>query len=453
MVRLLPDFRSVIDGTAPDRDRSIDVARLSALLVVMFGHCTMLLATITADGVQIGNTLGAVPSLQPATWVLQVMPLFFFAGAAAGVYSWQDGTPWGTWLFTRAQRLCRPALWYLGAWTVALIGVRLTLGAESAAALGNEAVALLWFLGTYLIVLAFVPVLARLRSGRSAALVVAALMAVAGLGDWVRISTHTLAAGAANLVVVWLIPMVIGAAYAHHFVAPRTALLVAAGTLAVQVLVAKYGPYDVSLVVTGTERMSNVTPPTLLLALQCIWMSSLFIACAAAVRRWAQRPRVWYLIVVGNSGAMTLYLWHIAAIALATFSLHAVGLDAYDPAAPDFWRNIAIRGLVFAVVMTIMFLALSPLEHNPLRWWDARVRATGLPSTAAGALVCGAGAALLLMAKYGLGTSTGWVLLALFAVTLVAARISAGRPSAPVAASVRTDKDRVHRATLDESRP
>ena len=302
MARLLPDFRTVIDRTAPDRDRSIDVARLGALLVVMFGHCALLLATITADGVQIGNTLGAVPSLEPATWVLQVMPLFFFAGAAAGVHSWRDGTPWGTWLFTRAQRLCRPALWYLGAWTVALIAVRFTMGAESAAALGNEAVALLWFLGTYLIVLAFVPAMARLRSARSAALVIAGLLAVAALGDWARISTHTLAAGAGNLIVVWLIPMVIGAVYAHRFVAAGTALIVAAGTLALQVLAVELGPYDVSLVVTGAERMSNVTPPTLLLALQCIWMPSLFIACAGAVRRWAQRPRVWYLIVVGNSG-------------------------------------------------------------------------------------------------------------------------------------------------------
>ncbi|MCX8557284.1 acyltransferase [Mycolicibacterium mucogenicum] len=430
MPRLLPEFRAVIDGTAPDRDRSIDVARLGALLVVMFGHCALLLATITADGVQIGNTLGAVPRLQPATWVLQVMPLFFFAGAAAGVHSWRDGTPWGTWLFTRAQRLCRPALWYLAAWTVALIAVRFTMGAESAAALGNEAVALLWFLGTYLIVLAFVPALARLRSARSATLVIAALLVVTALGDWARISTHTLAAGAANLVVVWLIPMVIGAVYAHRFVTSGRALIVAAGALAVQVLVARFGPYDVSLVVTGTERMSNVTPPTLLLALQCIWMSSLFIACAGAVRRWAQRPRVWYLIVVGNSGAMTLYLWHIAAIAIATFSLHAVGLDAYDPAAPHFWRNIAIRALVFAVVMTVMFLLLSPLEHNPLWWWDARVRATGRAATLAGALICAAGAALLLMAKYGLGTTSGWLLLALFTVTVVAARISAGRPPA-----------------------
>ena len=105
-------------------------------------------------------------------------------------------------------------------------------------------------------------------------------------------------------------------------------------------------------------------------------------------------------------------------------------MDAYGPADPQFWRNIAIRALVFAVVMTVMFLLLSPLEHNPLWWWDARVRATGRAATLAGALICAAGAALLLMAKYGLGTTSGWLLLALFTVTVVAARISAGRPPA-----------------------
>jgi hypothetical protein len=429
MPRLLPALSTVIDGTAPDRDRSIDVARLSALLVVMFGHCAMLLATIDADGVHIGNTLGAIPRLAPVTWVLQVMPLFFFAGAAAGIFSWRAGMSWGNWLFTRSQRLCRPAFWYLGAWTVALIAVRLVMGAESAAALGNESVALLWFLGTYLVVLAFVPALARLRSGRSAALVVAVLIAVAAIGDVARIATHNAAAGAANLLVAWLIPMVIGAAYARRLVTVRAALTVAAVALAAQVALAVFGPYDVSLVVTGAERMSNVTPPTLLLALQCIWMPAVFIAAAGTVRRWVQYPWVWYLVAVGNGGAMTLYLWHIAAIAIATFSLHAAHLDAYDPSAPYFWRNLAIRALVFAVVMAVMFVLLSPLEHRRLPWWDDRMSAVGAWSTAAGVLVCAAGVALLLMAKNGLGTDSGWSLLALFVAALLGARISAGRSS------------------------
>ena len=78
--------------------------------------------------------------------------------------------------------------------------------------------------------------------------------------------------------------------------------------------------------------MSNVTPPTILLALHCLWMSCAFVAAAGPIQRWAQRPRVWQVVAVGNGGAMTLYLWHIPAIAVATFALHAVGLDAYDVA-------------------------------------------------------------------------------------------------------------------------
>src|SRR5262245_16872692 len=110
-----------MSSAKPDRDRAVDVARLGALLVVMLGPCALLLATIDASGLRIGNLLGELPVLTPITWVAQVMPLFFLAGGAAGTYAWRRGTPWGTWLLTRAQRLCRPVFWYLAFWTVGLV--------------------------------------------------------------------------------------------------------------------------------------------------------------------------------------------------------------------------------------------------------------------------------------------------------------------------------------------
>jgi hypothetical protein len=172
--------------------------------------------------------------------------------------------------------------------------------------------------------------------------------------------------------------------------------------------------------------MSNVTPPTLLLALHCTWMSCAFVAFAGQVRRWAQRPRVWRVVAVGNGGAMTLYLWHIPAIAVATFTLHAVGLDAYDVDAPEFWALLALRAAVFAVVMLTTFLLLSPLEHRRLPWWDNRVRATGVGSTAAGALICVAGVVLVLLAKNGLAGAAGYTLFGCFLAAALAARASAG---------------------------
>ncbi|MDT7796131.1 MAG: hypothetical protein QOD59_5572 [Mycobacterium sp.] len=420
----MSDAGEVAAQTPPGRDRAVDVARLAALVVVMFGHCALLLATIDASGLRIGNLLGELPAIAPITWVVQVMPLFFLAGGAAGAYGWRGGTPWGTWLFTRTQRLCRPVFWYLAAWTVGLLVARMTLGAASAAGLGRECVALLWFLGVYLVVLAFVPALTRLSTGRAVAVVVASLLAAAAVVDGIRIAADTNTAGLANYVIVWLIPIVIGVAYARRLIGPRAAIAIAASALTAQIVLAIAGPYDVSLVVTGTERMSNVSPPTLLLALHCIWMSFAFVAAAGAIRRWAARPRVWHVVAVGNGGAMTLYLWHIPAIAVATFSLHAIGLDAYDVDAPWFWGILALRALVFAVVMAIAFRLLAPLEHRPLPWWDTPIRAEGARSTAAGALVCVAGVALLLLAKDGLSGYTGWTALGCFLAAAAAARLS-----------------------------
>jgi hypothetical protein len=177
--------------------------------------------------------------------------------------------------------------------------------------------------------------------------------------------------------------------------------------------------------VTGTEQVSNVSPPTLLLALHCTWVSCVFVAAAGAIRRWAERPRVWRVVAVGNGGAMTLYLWHIPAIAITMFSLHALGLDAYDVHAPGFLGLLALRALVFTIVIAVLFRLLSPLEHSPLPWWDGPVGAIGMRSTIAGALIGVAGMAVVLLAKNGLGEIAGWVSLAGFLAATALARVSA----------------------------
>ncbi len=414
--------------TPATRDRAVDVARIAALVVVMFGHCAMLLAALDSGGLHIGNLLGQLPALQPITWVLQVMPLFFLAGGAAAAYSWKDGSAWGSWLFTRAQRLCRPVFWYLAVWSAGLLGAGLILGPDAAAALGRESVALLWFLGVYLMVLAFVPALTRMRSGVAVGAVLALLLAESAAFDAFRMALGTPAGGAPNFLIVWLVPVVIGVAYARTLISRIGALVTAATAFTAQVLLVTVGPYEVSLVTTGNAAdFSNVGPPTLVLALHCVWMSMLFVAFAGAIQRWAQRPRVWYAVAVGNSGAMTLYLWHIPAIAVAAFGLHAFGLHAYDVHAPGFWAILALRAAVFTAVMLACFRLLSPLEHRALPWWDDRVRTSGARATLMGALVVAAGITTLLLAKNGLGDATGALLLGIFAALAAGARALATR--------------------------
>ncbi|ANI40033.1 acyltransferase family protein [Mycolicibacterium vaccae] len=414
--------------TPTSRDRAVDVARLGSLLMVMFGHSVLLLATIDASGVRIGNLIGAVPAVAPLTWIAQVMPLFFLAGGAAAVYGHQAGTRWGTWVFTRAQRLYRPVFWYLAAWSAGLLVARLVFGARSAAGLGAESVALLWFLGVYLVALAFVPALIRLRTGGAVAMLVAALTGAAAAVDAVRWATGAPEAGLLNFLFVWLIPVAIGVGYARGRVSVRTAFVAGVAAFAGQLALVTFGPYEVSLVVTGAEKVSNVSPPTVVLALQCIWMSCAFVCVAGALGRWACRPRVWRVVKAGNAGAMTLYLWHIVAIAIAAFALNAVELDAYDPAAPGFWGRLALRAAVSAVVMLVLFRLLTPLERRPLPWWDRPVRGTGARTTAAGALICASAVTLVVTAKFGLGQVPGWTALAVFLTLAAAARLCTAVP-------------------------
>jgi hypothetical protein len=229
----------------------------------------------------------------------------------------------------------------------------------------------------------------------------------------------------ANFVVVWLIPVVIGVAYARQLIGTRVAILAAVAAFTAQLTLVVVGPYEVSLVVTGAEQVSNVSPPTLLLALHCIWMSCAFVALAGAIQRWARRPMVWRVVAAGNAGAMTIYLWHIVAIAIAAFTLHALDLDAYDVTAPNFVALLALRALVFTVVMLVLFRLLSPLERRPLPWWDTPVQAAGVPAGVAGALICMAGVVLVVLAKYGLGDAAGWSALGGFLVLAAAARVVA----------------------------
>ena len=219
----------------PGRDRAIDVARLGALLVVMFGHCALLLATIDSGGVRIGNLIGAVPAVAPLTWIVQVMPLFFLAGGAAGAYGYRAGTAWGTWLFTRAQRLCRPVFWYLAAWSLGLLVVRLLLGArvrgrprprERGAA----------------VVPRRLHRRAGLRSGVDPVAVAAAPSRCSSAHCWLLPRSWTGSAfavgapeaGVANFVIVWLIPVAIGVAYARRLIGARAALVVAVAAFAAQ---------------------------------------------------------------------------------------------------------------------------------------------------------------------------------------------------------------------------
>ncbi|MGZ6780490.1 MAG: acyltransferase family protein, partial [Mycobacterium sp.] len=185
------------------------------------------------------------------------------------------------------------------------------------------------------------------------------------------------------------------------------------------------GPYELSLVGLETQRLKNMTPPSLLLAGHAIMMCAFAIAAAPAIARWARRPRVWWLTAIGNSGAMTLYLWHIPPLLAMHLVFDYLGHPRYDADAPGFLALSVVQLLIMAIVVAAVFVLLRPLENKPLPLWDGGyVAAPGGRSATVGALLCVAGAATLASVGWGL-KDFGVYCVAVMLAALAAARLLA----------------------------
>ena len=423
-----PTPDEVAAQTPPDRDRAIDVIRICALLGVVAGH-TVMATSIIADGVlHWDNLLTTSVVFQAATWIFQIMPLFFFAGAAASMASWRPDVSWGQWLMKRCARLFRPVFYYLTFWAVALTVLREVLPPHVYDPVAGVSTQLLWFLGAYVLMLAAMPLLARVTTAAHLVAGVTLVYLAVAVVDAIRLTVPDWQAlGYANLT-VWLIPGLFGVAYRRGLLRSATALRVALAMLALNVSLVMFGPYELSLVGIEGQRLANMTPPSLLLAGHAIMLCCLIIAAAPAIARWAQRPRIWWLTAIGNSGAMTLYLWHMPALLGIHLLFDVTGHPRY-PGRPDFLAASVAQLVLMAVLVAALFVALRPLENNPLPGWDGPIAASGTRSVAGGILLCVAGLATLASVKWGL-KDDGLYCTAVMLVALVSARIMCGNCSA-----------------------
>ncbi|OBB90311.1 acyltransferase family protein [Mycolicibacterium peregrinum] len=419
---LFPSPAEVEAQTPPDRDRAIDVIRIVSLVGVVFGHTIMATSTIRDDVFIWSNLLTASVVFQALTWVFQIMPLFFFAGVAASVQSWKPGSSWGGWLLRRCTRLYRPVFYYLAFWTAGLAVLRFVLPEHVYEPIAGISIQLLWFLGAYVLVLAAVPLLARITTTGQMAGAIIGTYAFIAVIDMVRINMDGYATLGYLNTVVWLIPGVFGVAYRRHLLSSSAALKIGIGMLGVNLALLYFGPYELSLVGIETQHLKNMTPPSLLLAGHAIMMCAFAIAAAPAINRWARRPRVWWLTAIGNSGAMTLYLWHMPLLLGLHLVFDYLGLDRIDPSAPGFIALSVLQLAVMAGLVAVAFVALRPLENSPLPLWDGgAVADTGIRSATVGLLLCLAGAATLTSVAWGL-KDQGVYCVAVMLAALVAAR-------------------------------
>ena len=423
---LVPTAAEIAAQTPPDRDRAIDVIRIAALGGVVAGH-TIMATSVIVDGVfHWGNLLTTSLVFQALTWVFQIMPLFFFAGVAASIASYRPGQSWGGWLLKRCTRLYRPVFYYLAFWGVALVGLDSVLPEHVYEPVAGISIQLLWFLGAYVLVLAAVPLLAHLRTLSRVAASVAVVYGAVAVIDYLRVTDQAPAALVYVNFTAWLIPGMFGVAYRRGLLSPRAALRVGVTMLVANVALYAFGPYQLSLVGIDAEGLRNMTPPSLLLAGHAITLCAFAIAAAPAISRWASRPGVWRVAVIGNSGAMTLYLWHMPLLLGIHLVFDLFGLPRY-PGEPHLVVLSVVQLALMTVLMSATFIALRPLENNPLPGWDGgAVAGPGLRSAVVGTLLCVAGAATLASCAWGLKDQGLWCV-AVIVTCLVAARALASQ--------------------------
>ncbi|GIJ69715.1 acyltransferase family protein [Virgisporangium ochraceum] len=332
--------------TPVTRDRYVDLLRVLSLGVVVLGHWLMAVVVTGADGsVRTTNLLAIEPALQPLTWLLQVMPVFFLVGGFSHATAWASierrGGGYADFARSRAGRLLRPTAVFAGVWLVLALCVELLGADHGILKLATRLVAQpLWFVGVYLGIVALAPAMLRLHrwSGRWAPAVPVAFGVAAGLVDVLRFAHAVPYIGFLNLAFVWLGVHQVGFLYADgHFRGPRVPAALFATGLVGTVLCTTVGPYPTSMVGMPGEKVSNMSPPTFALVMCAVSLIGLTMLLRGPVTRWLARPAVWRGVVAANGLAMTAFLWHLTAMFLATAATMALGFAGPAVGSAGWW--------------------------------------------------------------------------------------------------------------------
>jgi peptidoglycan/LPS O-acetylase OafA/YrhL len=352
------------------RDLTLDLARVFCVLLVVVIHLLFIGVGRDADGgLVISRPLEEQGWFDAATWIGQIMPLFFVVGGFASITAWRSSVRRGgtaaDYVKTRVLRLAQPALPLFLFYVVVIGGATLlAIAPELVATVVVGAGAPLWFIAAYTLCQALIPVMVRLHE-RAAWPTLGVLLLGVIVVDAARFGLDVKQLGYLNMVFVWLLVQQLGFWYADGWFARRrwwqlVALVVAcyAGLAALTFV----GPYN-------TDMLDMLNPPTLPLVLlglaQACTLRLLRPALAKLMSTHAARAVV-YLV---GTRLMTIYLWHLPVIII----LAGVGLlipgASPEPASPAWWWS---RILVYLLVLGVLF-ALSlvvgrweqPIEAGP----------------------------------------------------------------------------------------
>ncbi|WP_149183254.1 acyltransferase [Streptomyces sp. TRM49041] len=309
--------------TPAHRDRGVDGLRALALLAVPTGH--WMLGGFTLDGeraIHNASPLSTFGGLAPASWVLQMLGVFFLVGGYASVLSYRRraaGT--GEWLRGRIARLGRPVLGVTAVWAVLIaVGTAVGVPGDTLRTGATLVIQPLWFVGVYTVVTALTPCCVRAARvmGPWAA---APLLGSVAVVDLVRYGPYAEAMpswlSVLNLLPGWLFAYQLGVSWGERRIGRREAwvLFVGGAVLFAALLVVFH--YPASMVGVPGEARTNSHPPSLLVLALAAVQSGAAILLRDRLGALLRRPALWAPVVVVNLSAMTILCWHQTAMLAA----------------------------------------------------------------------------------------------------------------------------------------
>ncbi|MGB9720170.1 MAG: acyltransferase family protein [bacterium] len=323
----------VAKRTPPERDRYVDFLRACSIIVVVLGHWLSAVVIKSDTGIRIYNAVGMISGMWLITWVLQVMPLFFFVGGFSNARALNvlknKGKSIRTFYTKRAIRLLKPTIVFLLIWIliIALLILLLpdwkTYKSAIIATVGP-----LWFLAVYLFVTLIAPFMLKLHRMRKAIIPLILMVLTAGT-DFIRFKFGIPWIAWLNVGFVWVFVHQLGFFYEDDTLVnlslSRKTIIAIIGLVGL-IILTNLGIYPRSMIGTGFEKISNMNPPTLCIVMLSLWLIGIAMLLRKRINLWLDRTGPWILVIFANTVIMTLYLWHLTAFTIAFLILHQFGL-------------------------------------------------------------------------------------------------------------------------------
>ena len=337
------------------RDLLIDTIRAVSLLVVVVWHWVFTVVVWEVDGPHANNPIGVTRGLWLATWLLQVMPLFFFAGGYVHSRSWDREGGGARWVWRRLRALLLPAASLVAVGALAWWLARVL--APEATWVGRGIVLMLsplWFLIVYAMLVVSMP-LWRVLHERLGEVALVLLVGIAVVVDVFRFRYEWPGVEWVNFVVVWSVSHQLGFHYERLVAAPRRFAwcLTLGGGFALFGLT-NMGLYPRSMVGVPGEAFSNMAPPTLAIAALSVFQVGVILLARDSILAWARTPLGARFVDVASRNAMPIFLWHAPGFAIAYGLWRLAGLPGQAESVDATWWASRPLWLLLPIVPTLL---------------------------------------------------------------------------------------------------